>query len=144
MSTQNFSYSFSTSKSPEEVYKILLNPNSWWIGLHNEIITGKSENVNDEFSFSAGNGDHNSVQKLNEMILNEKIVWEVIESNLTFLKETDEWTGTKICFGISKEDDKTKITFTHDGLIPEFECYDGCTGAWSQYLENLDQKLNRE
>ncbi|KQS92557.1 SRPBCC domain-containing protein [Chryseobacterium sp. Leaf394] len=144
MSTQNFSYSFSTSKSPEEVYEILINPKNWWIGLHNEIITGKSENVNDEFSFSAGNGAYNSVQKLEEIILNEKIIWEVIESNLTFLKETDEWTGTKISFGISKENDKTKITFTHDGLIPEFECYAGCTGAWSQYLENLDQKLNRQ
>lgn len=140
--TQNFSYSFTTSKSPEKVFNILIDPQKWWIGLHNEIITGKSEKLNDEFTFSAGNGTHNSVQKLIEIIPNEKIVWEVINSNLTFLKKTNEWTGTKIRFDISKENDKAKIIFTHDGLTPQFECYGGCSSAWSQYLENLQAALN--
>jgi hypothetical protein len=142
MSTQNFSHSFTTSKSQEEVFNILIDPKKWWIGLHNEIITGNSEKLNDEFTFTAGNGAHHSVQKLIEIIPNEKIVWEVIDSNLTFSKKTDEWTGTKIHFEIFKENDKTKVTFTHDGLTPQFECYDGCSSAWLQYLKNLEKELN--
>ena len=66
MSTQNFSYTFTTSKSPEEVFNILIHPKKWWIGFHNENITGNSEKLNDEFTFNAGNGAHNSVRKLVE------------------------------------------------------------------------------
>ncbi|UFH32220.1 hypothetical protein LNP04_00530 [Chryseobacterium sp. C-71] len=107
--------------------------------MHNEIITGNSEEINDEFTFSAGNGAHNSVQKI--LI---KISWEVIGSNLTFLKMPDEWTGTKINFDVSTEGNQTKFTFTHNGLIPQFECYEGCSNAWLQYLENLKNYLTRE
>ncbi len=144
MSTQNFSYTFTTSKSPEEIFNILMDPKSWWIGLHNEIIIGNSGKLNDEFTFSAGNGVHNSVQKLVELIPNEKITWEVVDSNLTFLKTRNEWTGTKISFEILKEEQEIKILFRHEGLTPEFECYNGCSSAWTQYLENLDRKLNSQ
>jgi hypothetical protein len=142
MSTQNFSHSFTTSKSPEEVFNILIDPKKWWIGLHNEIITGNSEKLNDEFTFTTGNGAHHSVQKLIEIIPNEKIIWEVIDSNLTFSKKIDEWTGTKIRFETFKENDETKVVFTHDGLTPQFECYGGCSSAWLQYLKNLEKELN--
>ncbi|MCY0977361.1 SRPBCC domain-containing protein [Chryseobacterium wangxinyae] len=144
MSTQNFSYNFTTSKSPEEIFNFLMDPKSWWIGLHNEIIIGNSGKLNDEFTFSAANGVHNSVQKLVELIPNEKITWEVVDSNLTFLKTRNEWTGTKISFEILKEEQEIKILFRHEGLTPEFECYNGCSSAWTQYLENLDRKLNSQ
>lgn len=142
MSTQNFSYTFTTSKSPNEVFDTLINPKNWWIDLHDEVITGSSEKINDEFVFDAGKGVHHTVQKLVELIPDEKIVWEVVESNLTFASKTDEWTETKIRFDISKKDDMTTVIFTHDGLTPEFECYGGCSSAWSQYLEKLDKELN--
>lgn len=142
MSTQNFSYTFTTSKSSAEVFKILIDPKSWWTGLHEEIITGNSEKLNDEFSFSAGNSAHNSVQKLIEIIPNEKIVWEVVDSNLTFLSHPDEWKGTTISFEIGIENALTKIIFTHDGLKPQFECFGSCSNAWTQYLENLNRNLD--
>lgn len=142
MAAQNFSYTFKTLKSPEEVFKTLLDPKQWWNGLHNEMITGKSEQPNDVFVFDAGNGVHHTEQKLIEVIPDQKIVWEVIDSNLTFAKKTNEWTGTKISFEISKEDHNTKIVFTHYGLTPQFECYDGCSSAWLQYLAELEKNLN--
>jgi len=142
MPTQNFSYTFTTPKPIDEVFNILIDPKKWWIGLHDEMITGKSEQTDDVFTFDAGNGVHHTVQKLIEVIPNQKIVWEVTESNLTFASKVDEWTGTKIDFDISTEDHNTKVVFTHDGLTPEFECYGGCSSAWLQYLEKLDEKLN--
>ncbi|WEK70256.1 MAG: SRPBCC domain-containing protein [Candidatus Chryseobacterium colombiense] len=142
MSSQNFSYTLTTSKSPNEIFNRLIDPKQWWNGLHDEIITGKSEKINDVFIFDAGNGVHHTEQKLIEVIPDKKIVWEVTDSNLTFASKTDEWTGTKISFEIFKEDHRTKIVFTHDGLTPQFECYDGCSGAWLQYLMQLEKNLN--
>jgi len=141
MKNQNFQYSFISSKNTNEVFAHLLNPNNWWVGLFGETIEGKSENINDEFSFRAGNGMHYSHQKLIELIVDKKIVWLVTDSNLSFLKNTNEWAKTKICFDIEEVDNNTSITFTHDGLIPQIECYGGCSGAWTQYLQNLQDHL---
>ncbi len=139
MTNQNFQYSFSTSKNTSEVFAHLINPKKWWVGLFGETIEGKSEEINDAFSFRAGDGVHYSNQKLLELVANKKIVWLVTESNLSFLKNTNEWVGTKICFDIEQVGDKTKITFIHDGLVPQIECYNGCSSAWTQYLQNLQE-----
>lgn len=139
MNNQNFQYLLNTSKKPSEVFTHLINPRNWWVGLFGEAIEGKSEEINDEFTFSAGNGVHYSNQKLIELVADKRIVWLVTESNLSFLKSTNEWAGTKICFDLEKVGDKTKITFTHDGLIPKIECYGGCSSAWTQYMQNLQE-----
>jgi hypothetical protein len=141
MTNQNFQYSFTTSKNTSEVFAHLINPKNWWVGLFGETREGHSEKLNDEFSFRAGDGVHYSNQKLIELVAHKKIVWLVTESNLSFLKNTNEWAETKICFDIQKVGDKTKITFTHEGLIPQIECYGGCSSAWTQYLQNLQEHL---
>lgn len=141
MTNQPFQYSFSSSKNSNEVFAHLINPKNWWVGLFGESIEGKSKDINDEFSFRAGDGLHYSNQKLIELVSNKKIVWLVTESNLSFLKNTNEWAGTKICFDIDQVAGKTKVTFTHEGLIPHFECYNGCSSAWTQYLNNLQKDL---
>ena len=141
MKSQSFAYSFTTSKQINEVFTHLINPQNWWVGLFGETIEGGSNHINDEFSFRAGDGVHYSNQKLVELVTNKKVVWLVTESNLTFLKNTDEWAGTKICFDVENERDKTKVTFTHQGLIPQIECYGGCSSAWTQYLQNLKEDL---
>ena len=142
MANENFQFSFTTPKKANEVFIELLDVKKWWNGLYNEAIKGKSKTVGDEFSFSAGGGAHFSNQKLIELIPNQKIHWLVTESNLSFLTKTDEWKNTKICFDIEQLKDSTKVTFTHEGLIPKIECYNGCSSAWTQYLENLKEELN--
>ncbi len=135
--TKDFTFEFETSKASEEIFKILLDVRSWWMGLYSENISGNSDKVNDEFTFHAGDGVHYSKQKLVELIPGKKIVWLVMESNLSFLKKTDEWTGTKICFEINTDKNSTKVRFTHIGLVPKIECYKDCSGAWTQYLQKL-------
>jgi len=137
----SFSFSFSSSKSPEHIYETLLDIKSWWKGLYAETITGASSKLNDEFSFSAGGGAHNTTQKLVEMVPGKRIVWLVTQSNLTFLDQPDEWTNTKISFDISSKGDKTEVRFTHEGLVPQNECYENCTSAWTQYLQLFSEKL---
>ncbi len=142
MTNQSFQYSFTTSKNESAVLEYLINPRNWWVGLFGETIKGESKKINDEFSFSAGNGMHYSVQKLVELEVDQKIEWLITESNLSFLKNTNEWAGTKICFELEKVGEDTKITFTHIGLFPEIDCYGSCSSAWLQYLQNLEQHFN--
>jgi len=139
--SSGFTFSMQTSQSVEKVFKTLLDVRNWWTGLYGEQIKGDSSKLNDEFTFKAGNGVHYTKQKLIEAEPNKRIVWLVTESNLNFLNKPDEWTGTKICFDISNQSGKTKVTFTHEGLVPKIECYNGCAGAWTQYLENLEKRL---
>ena len=140
--SQNFSYRFDSSKSSNEIFKTLLQPKKWWVGFYDESITGKSENLGDEFEFLAGGGVHYSKHRLIELIPNQKIIWEVTDSNLSFLTKTDEWIGTKIAFDINQKESNTLVTFTHAGLTPKFECYGNCSGAWTQYMEQLKTKLS--
>lgn len=142
MTNKSFQYSFTTSKSASDVFAHVINPNNWWVGLYGETIEGKSKGINDEFSFKAGDGVHYSNQKLIELETNKRIVWLVTESNLSFLKNTNEWAGTKICFEIENTGTKTKLTFTHLGLLPDIECYESCSGAWTLYLQNLHKHFN--
>ena len=141
MKNENFTYSLKSSKSPEEVFELLLNIKAWWSGLYGETIKGDSRKVNDEFSFRAGGGAHYSKQKLIEFVPSKKVVWLVTDSKLNFLKNAGEWTDTRICFEISPEDKETKVTFTHDGLVPEIECYKECSSGWTNYLEKLKNRL---
>jgi hypothetical protein len=52
------------------------------------------------------------------------------DGQLNFVKENNEWTGTEIVFEINQKGPKTELRFTHVGLVPAFECYGGCSGAW--------------
>lgn len=141
MKKENFTYSFKSSKTPKEIFELLLNIEQWWSGLYGESIKGKSQHVNDEFSFKAGGGMHYSKQKLVDLIPNKRIIWLVTDSNLNFLNDTGEWNNTKICFDILSEENKTMVTFTHKGLMPQMECYTNCSDAWTNYLERLEKKL---
>ncbi|WP_337968710.1 SRPBCC domain-containing protein [uncultured Flavobacterium sp.] len=130
METSNFSTTILVDNSKEEVFKAINNVRGWWQGE----IDGNTENLNDEFGYSVP-GIHFSKQKIVEIIPNEKIVWLITDSKLSFVKDQSEWTGTKIVFEISEVNHKTQIRFSHLGLVPEFECYGDCSNAWSQLIE---------
>ena len=136
MKNKNFTTTLIVDQTPEEVFNVVRNVRGWWSGYYSEEFEGNTEKLNDEFSFRAGGGAHYSRQKLIEVIPNKKVVWLVTDSNLDFLEKKDEWTGTKVVFDISTKANKTQLVFTHDGLMPEIECYNSCAPAWSQYLHN--------
>jgi len=62
------------------------------------------------------------------------MVWKVRSATLSFVKGKGEWKDTEIIFEVSKKGAKTAVRFTHRGLVPAFECFDGCSGAWATYV----------
>ena len=58
----------------------------------------------------------------------------MLDGYLNFVHDKTEWTGTDIIFDIYEEGDKTKVRFTHAGLVPDSECFDSCSNAWGFYI----------
>jgi len=46
-----------------------------------------------------------------------------------------------VVFEIASKGDKTEVRFTHVGLVPAFECYGGCSGAWGFYINDSLRNL---
>jgi hypothetical protein len=136
MAKQHYQISFTVDATPQGAFKNINDVTRWWT----ENIEGGSQKLNDEFTVRFGDV-HYSKQKLVEVITDEKVTWLVTDSKLNFLKDRNEWTGTKISFQISRQDKKTKIIFTHVGLVPDIECYDACSNAWSGYVSGSLLKL---
>lgn len=132
---EDFRLTFLVDQSPETVFRAISNVRAWWTGYHAEQITGNTEKLHDEFTYRAGGGIHYSKHKLVEVIPNRRIVWLTTESDLSFIKKKDEWTGTRMIFDISEKGDKTRLTITHEGLTPDVECYDACAPTWTQYIQ---------
>jgi len=132
----DYTTSFTFDKTPEEIFKAITNPRAWW----GTGIKGATEKQGDEFTFEVP-GTHYSKQELIEVVPDQRVVWLVTESNLTFLEQRDEWNGTKIIFDITKEGDKAKLTFTHIGLRPDVECYNFCAPGWDQYVKGSLRQL---
>ncbi|HEU5187944.1 MAG TPA: SRPBCC domain-containing protein [Candidatus Saccharimonadales bacterium] len=136
MNNQNYTATFMVDQSPEEVFKAVTNVRGWW----GENVNGSTEKEGGEFVYEVP-GVHRSVQKVTEVIPNKKVVWLVTESNMTFISDPKEWVGTRIVFTIAEENGKIKLTFVHEGLKPEVECYKFCKPAWDQYIKGSLYKL---
>jgi hypothetical protein len=129
MKKQDFTTTFSVDQSPAEVFDAINNVRGWWSGE----IDGSTDKLGAEFTYRYKDL-HRTTQKITEFVPGKKVVWHVSDAQLNFAKNKTEWNGTDVVFEITKKGDKTELRFMHVGLVPTFECYGDCSGAWGFYV----------
>jgi hypothetical protein len=130
MKKDGFTTSFTVDQTPNEVVTAINNVRGWWSGE----IDGDADRPGAEFTYRYKDM-HRSTQQVTEFVPGKKVVWHVTDAQLTFAKDKTEWIGTDIVFEIARKNGKTELRFTHVGLVPAFECYGGCSGAWGALVE---------
>jgi hypothetical protein len=130
MTTNHFSLSFLVPQTPQDVYNAITQVPAWW----SADFTGASRQQGDEFDVRFFGDVHYSRQSVEEALPSQKIVWLVTDSQLNFLQDKTEWTGTRMIFDIREEGLQTRLLFTHLGLLPEVECYKDCSTGWTKFL----------
>jgi hypothetical protein len=136
MTTPDFTTTLLVSQTPLDAFNAINNARGWW----SENIEGGTDKLNDEFIYSYKDVHYCKI-KLIEMVPGQKVVWLVLDNYFKFTEDKSEWKGTKIIFDISKKDDQTAIRFTHEGLVPQYECYEICREAWTNYINESLRSL---
>jgi hypothetical protein len=136
MTAKNYTASFTVDQSPDDVFAAVNNVRGWWSGE----IDGHTDKLGAEFTYRYQDL-HRSTQKIAEFVPGEKVVWHVLDAQINFVKDKDEWDGTDIVFEIARKGGKTELRFTHVGLVPTIECYGKCAGAWGYYINESLRSL---
>ena len=125
----NYTKTISVTKSPEEAFRAIQNFRGWW----SEEIEGNTDKVNETF-FYHYRDIHQCKIRLIEAVPFSRLAYRVEENDFNFVKDKSEWVNTRLVFDIAPEARGTKITFTHEGLVPAYECYKVCNDGWNEYI----------
>jgi len=136
MKQQNFTNTITVDLTPEQVFDAINNPRAWW----NENITGITDRQGAVFHY-AYRAVHTCDILVEELTPCAKVVWHVVDNHFDFIQDDSEWKNTRIVFEIARQGEKTVLTFTHVGLVPDYECFEPCQSAWTFFTGDSLYKL---
>ncbi len=90
MKNPGFTTTISVDQNPEETFAAVNNVRGWWSGE----IEGNTDKLGAEFTYRYKDV-HRSQQKITEFVPGKRVVWQVLDSQLSFVKDQSEWTGTR-------------------------------------------------
>jgi hypothetical protein len=136
MNSNDYTTVIEVDQLSETAFKAVADFRGWW----SEDIQGPTDELHQAF-FYHYKDVHLCKLKLIEKIDNQRLVYEVIDNQFNFVADKTEWIGTKLIFELSPKGKGTKIVFTHQGLVPEYECYKVCQDAWTSYIQGSLKQL---
>ena len=132
----DFTSTFTVDQTPEQAFAAINNVRGWW----SEEIEGPTDKLGAEFTYHYEDV-HRCKMKITEFVPGKKVVWQVLDNNFNFTEDKTEWKGTKAIFEVSTKDGRTQLRFTHEGLVPEYECFNVCSNAWGSYINGSLRSL---
>lgn len=124
----DFTTTIRVDASAQAAFDAINDVSGWW-----GRITGTTTAVGDEFVYVVP-GLHYSGFRIVDLEPRRRVAWLVTGSYLDFVEDKQEWNGTTVRFDIAEGPEGTQITFTHEGLETEVECYEACSNAWSMFV----------
>lgn len=129
MATPDFTTTIRVNKTPQEVFNAINSPGGWW----SQSIEGITDKEGKVFTYHYQDMHYCKI-KLEELVPGKKVVWRVLDNYFHFTKDKSEWKDTQIIFDISPNGKQTEMRFTHEGLVPDYECFEVCQSAWTGYI----------
>jgi len=136
MDDKNYTTTITVNASPEAVFAAINNVRGWW----SEDIEGNTAMLGDVWFYHARDL-HRCTLKVIEWIPGQRVAWRVLDNHFSFTADKTEWIGTTIAFDIEPVGAGARLTFTHVGLVPDYECYDVCHDAWGTYVRGSLKNL---
>ena len=130
MEKKNFTSSISAEISADEAIKRISNVPGWW-GI---TFSGNSEKQDDQFIVKMS-GDSFFNFTVTELIPGKRVVWLVTDCNMPWYSDKKEWADTRLIFDLTENNGVTDLTFTHEGLTPDVECYKDCEPGWTHWIK---------
>ena len=128
MAKKNFHRIIKVNASADEAMKKISQVNCWWA----KKVKGKTEKLHDKFTVDFG--ETNVDFQITELVKNKKVIWKVADCNLHWINNKKEWNGTEAVFEVSEKKKSSQIDFTHIGMLPGIECYEGCEVGWTEHV----------
>jgi hypothetical protein len=129
MEKKNFHRTITVNVSVAEAMKKIGQVDLWWA----KRFEGSAGKLNDKFTVRFG--DTFVDFQISELVPDKKVVWKVTDCNLHWIKAKKEWKGTEVVFELSPANsNKTRIDFTHVGLVTGVECYEDCEVGWNGHV----------
>lgn len=140
ISEKDYTTTIVVNQTPKEAFDAINNARLWWGGRWAGEIQGATDKVGAEFTYRVPDV-HYCKMKVTELVPGKRVVWHVLDSDLSFTKARTEWNDTNISFDISQTGGNTVVRFTHRGLVPAFECYDACSSGWGTLINDSLRSL---
>jgi len=128
MKQKNYHSSITAAVSPAQAFAGIANVNAWWA----KSFKGRATIPGDNFTVQFGETTVDF--EIAEVIPDKRIVWNVTDCYLPWLKNKTEWTGTSVAWDISSDAGVTQVDMTHVGLFPGVECYEACEKGWNGHI----------
>lgn len=118
--------------SKEDVFKaISQHVQKWWGNTDSPV-----SKIGDEFTTSFDKTYWKF--KISKYLPFSKIVWNCIDAkhiHSGYNGIEKEWIGTSVNWLLEeKGKEETLLHFTHNGLVPELNCYEICFPAWERFV----------
>lgn len=126
---QHFTAAFSVDRTAQEAFDAIVDVRGWW----SEAVDGVTDRVGGEFDYHYKDV-HRCRIRVTELVPGRRVVWHVLDNHFNFIEDQSEWKDTEVVFDIVDDHGRTEVNFTHVGLVPQYECYEVCSNAWSGYI----------
>lgn len=139
MHPQNYQCTITAPVSPADAFEKISRVGDWWA----VNFKGSAKELHGRFTVHFARTTW-SLMEIIDFKPDQRIIWDVVDCYLPIFKDPYLWKGNRICWDITRDAGLTRVTMTHEGLVPGVECYEDCRKGWNFYVGESLFKLLTE